>query len=154
MFTADQKRFMQMAIDLGEQSVDGQKGGPFGAVIVKEDKVIGGSGNGVYVQFDPCAHAEILAIRDACHNIKSQDLSGCYIYSSGEPCPMCLAAIYWAKIKGIYYSNTEKDALRYGFVDKEILEELKKPKAKRAIKSVRIINQTANALFEKALKNR
>ncbi len=154
MISSTQKRFMQMAIDLGEQSVDGQKGGPFGAVVVKEDKVIGASGNGVFKETDPCAHAEILAIRDACANIKSADLSGCYIYSSGEPCPMCLAAIYWAKIKGIYYSNTEKDALEYGFIDKVILEELKKPKAKRQVKSVRIINQSAIAVFEKALKSR
>lgn len=152
MSTADQKRFMQMAIDLSEQAVDGKKGGPFGAVIIREGKIIGSSGNCVFKNTDPTAHAEVMAIRDACKNIQSTDLSGCDIYSSAETCPMCTAAIYWANLKTIYYCNTEKDALLYGFVDKEILDELKKPSEKRKIKSTRIINATAIKVFDKALK--
>ena len=152
MPTTDQKRFMQMAIDLSEQSVDGKKGGPFGAIIVRENKIIGSSGNCVFKNTDPTAHAEIMAIKDACKNMHSIDLSGCDIYSSGEPCPMCTAAIYWANLKNIYYCNTEKDAMEYGFVDKEILAELKKPIDKRKIKSTRIANPDALKVFDKALK--
>lgn len=147
------KRFMQMAVDLSEQAVDGKKGGPFGAVIVRENIVVGSSGNEVFKQTDPCAHAEIMAIRDACTNLKTVDLAGCYIYSSAEPCPMCMAAIYWANIKGIYFSNTEEDSMEYGFVDQEILNELKKEKTQRRIKSVRIPNTDAIKVFDKALKN-
>ena len=152
MATTDQKRFMQMAIDLSEQAVDGKKGGPFGAVIVREGKIIGSSGNCVFKDTDPTAHAEVMAIRDACKNMQSTDLSGCDIYSSCEPCPMCTAAIYWANVKNIYYCNTEKDAMEYGFVDKEILAELKKPTDKRKIKTTRITNPAARKVFDKALK--
>jgi len=93
-----------------------------------------------------------MAIKDACKNMQSIDLSGCDIYCSGEPCPMCTAAIYWANLKKIYYCNTEKDAMEYGFVDKEILAELKKPTDKRKIKSTRITNPDALKVFDKALK--
>ena len=141
-----------MAIDLSEQAVDGKKGGPFGAVIVREGKIIGSSGNCVFKDTDPTAHAEVMAIRDACKNMESTDLSGCDIYSSCEPCPMCTAAIYWANVKNIYYCNTEKDAMEYGFVDKEILAELKKPTDKRKIKTTRITNPAARKVFDKALK--
>ena len=152
MATTDQKRFMQMAVDLSEQAVDGKKGGPFGAVIVREGKIIGSSGNCVFKDIDPTAHAEVMAIRDACKNMQSTDLSGCDIYSSCEPCPMCTAAIYWANVKNIYYCNSEKDAMEYGFVDKEILAELKKPIEKRKIKTTRITNPAARKVFDKALK--
>src|ERR1700755_526040 len=119
----DRQRFMQMAVDLSEQALDAGKGGPFGAIIVRGTRIVGSSGNCVFKHTDPTAHAEIMAIRDACENLGSDDLSGCDIYSSSEPCPMCMAAIYWAKIGAVYFSNTEKDALRYGFVDKLILAE-------------------------------
>ena len=141
-----------MAIDLGEQALDSKKGGPFGAVIVREDKILGASGNRVYIENDPCAHAEIMAIRDACHNISSIELKGSVIYSSGEPCPMCMAAIYWSGISEVFFSNTEAQALNYGFWDKVILDELKKPKNKRKVKSVRIKNADAIKLFDKATK--
>jgi guanine deaminase len=150
--TNDQKRFMQMAIDLSEQAVDSRKGGPFGAVIIREGKIIGSSGNHVLQLTDPTAHAEIMAIRDACENMGTTDLSGCEIYSSAEPCPMCTAAIYWAGLKKIYFSNTEEESLDYGFVDKEILEELRKPVGKRKIKASRIANPSALKVFDKALK--
>jgi tRNA(Arg) A34 adenosine deaminase TadA len=143
---------MQMAIDLSEQSVDGKKGGPFGAVIVREGKIIGSSGNCVFKNTDLTAHAEVMAIKDECKNMQSIDLSGCDIYSSGEPCPMCTAAIYWANLKNIYYCNTEKDAMEYGFVGNEILAESKKTTDKRKIKSTRIKNSDALKVFDKALK--
>ena len=152
MLSADQKRFMQMAIDLSEQAVDGKKGGPFGAVITREGKIIGSSGNCVFKDTDPTAHAEVMAIRDACKNMQTTDLSGCEIFSSAEPCPMCTAAIYWAKLKIIYFSNSEKDVLEFGFMDNEILNELKKTPEKRNIKSVKITNGSAVKVFEKALK--
>lgn len=141
-----------MAIDLSEQAIDSKKGGPFGAVIIREGKIIGSSGNHVLELKDPTAHAEVMAIRDACGNMGSLDLSGCDIYSSAEPCPMCTAAIYWAGLKNIYFSNTENDSMDYGFIDKEILEELRKPSAKRKIKARQIVNPSAIKVFDKALK--
>ena len=146
----DRMRFMQMAVDLSEQALDAGKGGPFGAIIVRGTRIVGSSGNCVFKHTDPTAHAEIMAIRDACENLGSADLSGCDIYSSGEPCPMCMAAIYWAKIGAVYFSNTEKDALRFGFVDKLILAELRMEPAKRKIRSTRLKNGRALMVFEKA----
>jgi len=146
----DRMRFMQMAVDLSEQALDAGKGGPFGAIIVRGTRIVGSSGNCVFKHTDPTAHAEIMAIRDACENLGSADLSGCDIYSSGEPCPMCMAAIYWAKIGAVYFSNTEKDALRFGFVDKLILAELRMEPAKRKILSTRLKNGRALMVFEKA----
>ncbi|RFM28048.1 nucleoside deaminase [Deminuibacter soli] len=147
------KRFMQMAIDLSQFAIDSKTGGPFGAIIVKQDKIVGCSSNGVFLHNDPTAHAEMLAIRNACSNLKTIDLSGCVIYSSAEPCPMCTAAIYWSKIDRIYYANSEEESLKYGFYDKEILEELRKPKSRRTIKSQRIVNAKALEIFERALKS-
>src|ERR1700761_7202986 len=147
---AERKRFMQMAVDLAEQALDAGKGGPFGAIVVRDTRIAGSSGNCVFKHNDPTAHAEIMAIRDACENLGTDDLSGCEIYSSGEPCPMCMAAIYWAKIGAVYFSNTEKDALKYGFIDKLILAELRKPPSERKISSVRIDNPTAIKVFKKA----
>jgi guanine deaminase len=152
MTSIRQKRYMQMAIDLAEQALDEKKGGPFGALIVRDDKIVGASGNCEFKNMDPCAHAEIMAIRDACQNLQTLDLSDCEMYSSGEPCPMCTAAIYWAKMKCIYFSNSEEQALEYGFLDKIILSELRKPKQKRKIKNHKISNRFALELFKKAAK--
>lgn len=151
MATTEEKRYMQMAIDLAEYGLDSKKGGLFGAIIVREGKIVGCSSNCVMCDNDPTAHAEMMAIKDACKNLETLDLAGCTIYSSGEPCPMCLAAIYWSRISKIFYANSEDDALEYGFVDKIILQELKKPKEKRMLKSVRIDNPMAIKLYEKAL---
>jgi guanine deaminase len=142
--------FIEMAIRLSEQALLTGRGGPFGALIVREGEPIGSSGNCVFQNTDPTSHAEIMAIRDACANIQSPDLSGCTIYSSAEPCPMCLAAIYWAKIDTIYYSNTESDSLQYGFIDKVILAELRKLPADRLIQSIRIEHPDAIRIFQKA----
>jgi guanine deaminase len=148
----DRKRYMQMAIDLSEQSIDEKKGGPFGAVIVKDNRIIGGSGNCEFALMDPCAHAEIMAIRDACKNLQTLDLSGAEIFSSAEPCPMCLAAIYWVRIKIVYFSNTEEQSLKYGFLDKIILRELRKTKSKRKIQGIHLVNPKAIQVFEKTKK--
>jgi guanine deaminase len=146
----DRKRFIQMAVDLSEQALDEGKGGPFGAIVVKGTRIAGSSGNCVFSHTDPTAHAEIMAIRDACGNLGTDDLTGCDIYSSGEPCPMCMAAIYWAKVESVYFCNTEMEALTYGFIDKLILEELRKLPPERKIKSRRIVNARGLTVFKKA----
>jgi guanine deaminase len=147
---ANRKRFMQMAVDLAEQAVDAGKGGPFGAIIVRGTRIAGSSGNCVFKHTDPTAHAEIMAIRDACENLNTKYLTGCDIYSSGEPCPMCMAAIYWAKIDSVFFCNTENEALAFGFVDKLILEELRKDPKERKVSSRKIVNAGGLAVFKKA----
>ena len=142
-----------MAVDLSQYALDSKCGGPFGAIIVKKGKIVGSSGNKVFTNCDPTAHAEVMAIRDACKNLQSTDLSGCQIYTSAEPCPLCTAAIYWSKIEAVYYSNTEEEALEHGFIDKEILAELRKPKEKRSLLFKRIKNVQALQVFRRALEN-
>eukprot|EP01037_Dinobryon_pediforme_P008334 gene8334-8420_t len=115
---------MRRAIRLSELNLTEGNGGPFGAIIVKDNKVIAGSANQVIAENDPTAHAEISAIRLACKELNTFDLSGCEIYTSCEPCPMCLAAIYWARISIVYYANTKHDAAKLGFDDLSIYKEL------------------------------
>lgn len=115
-----------MAIDLSDDNFDKNYGGPFGACVVKDGKIIGKGINRVIKNNDPTAHAEIIAIRDACKNIKSYDLSGCEIYTSCYPCPMCLSAIIWANIKKVYYANTKEDAADIGFRDDYIYDYIEK----------------------------
>ena len=117
--------FMEEAIKLSKRNFKTHDGGPFGAVVVKNGKIIGRSANCVIKNNDPTAHAEIMAIRAACAKIKSYDLSDCELYTSCYPCPMCLAAIIWANIKTVYYGNTKKDAANIGFRDDFIYEYLK-----------------------------
>ena len=148
----DKARFMQMAVDLSQYALDSKSGGPFGAIVIKQGKIVGSSGNKVFLNCDPTAHAEVMAIRDACKNLKSTDLSGCEIYSSAEPCPLCTAAIYWCKIEAVYYSNTEEEAMEHGFVDKEILAELRKSKEKRSLLFKKIKNSQAIQVFRRALE--
>jgi guanine deaminase len=152
MSTTEHSRLIKMAIACSEEAVLNGTGGPFGAVITKGKDVVGKAGNAVMKNNDPTAHAEIMAIRDACTNLKTIDLSGCTIYSSSEPCPMCLAAIYWSKIDNIYYSNTEEDTLTYGFMDRKIFEELKKDKIEREVASIRIEDEQSMHAFEMASK--
>lgn len=109
--------FMDVAIDLSEDNFEKNYGGPFGACIVKDGKIIGKGINMVIKNNDPTSHAEIVAIRNACKSIKSHDLSGCELYTSCYPCPMCLSAIIWANIKKVYYANTREDADAIGFRD-------------------------------------
>ena len=109
--------YMEIAKELSEDNLKTNIGGPFGACIVKDGKIIGKGFNHVIENMDPTAHAEVMAIRDACQNIQSHDLSGCELYTSCYPCPMCLSAIIWANIKKVYYGNTKEDAANIGFRD-------------------------------------
>ena len=114
--------YMQIAKELADKNLETNEGGPFGACIVKDNKIIGRGANSVILCNDPTAHAEIMAIREACKNIKSYDLSGCELYTTCYPCPMCLSAIIWSNIKKVYYGNTKEDAASIGFRDNEIYD--------------------------------
>lgn len=140
--------FMQMAINLSIENID-KGGGPFGAVIVKGNKVIAASGNSVTNDNDPTAHAEINTIRAASKKLGTFDLSGCEIYSSCEPCPMCLGAIYWARIDKLYFANTKKDADAIGFSDNFIYDELEKPYQERYLKTETMMREEAQEAFLK-----
>lgn len=122
--------YMKIAKELSEENLKTNDGGPFGAVVVKEGKIIGKGSNKVLEKNDPTAHAEIVAIREACKSIESYDLSNCEIYTSCYPCPMCLSAIIWSNIKKVYYGNTAKDAEKIGFRDELIYEYIKSPDKK------------------------
>lgn len=124
--------YLQQAVDLAIASV-AKGGGPFGAVIVRQDKIIGHGHNQVTLNNDPTAHAEILAIRDASQNLKNFNLAGCTLYTSCEPCPMCMAAIYWARIERVIYAASGEDAARAGFDDTFIAHELCLPNAQKKI---------------------
>lgn len=141
-------KFISEAIRLSIENVDAG-GGPFGAVIVKNGNKIASGVNKVAVDIDPTAHAEIIAIRNAAQTLGSFDLSGCIIYSSCEPCPMCLSAIYWAKIDKIYYGNSKKDAALIDFADDFIYKELELKPENRKIPSFRISQDDAFRAFEK-----
>jgi tRNA(Arg) A34 adenosine deaminase TadA len=126
------QEFMKEAIEVSMENIQ-HGGGPFGAVVVKEGEIIARSGNSVTRDNDPTAHAEVNAIREAAKVLKNHDLSGCVIYSSCEPCPMCLSAIYWARIDRIYYGNNRYDAADIGFDDNFLYEELRKDLNERTI---------------------
>ena len=117
--------YMKVAKELAEENLTTNAGGPFGACVVKDGEIIGRGSNKVLSEKDPTAHAEINAIREACKNIGSYDLSGCELYTSCYPCPMCLSAIIWANIKKVYYGNTKEDAAEIGFRDEFIYEYIK-----------------------------
>ncbi len=139
---------MQEAIDLAKQNLKLKNGGPFGAVVVKDGKIIGRGVNSVTTQNDPTAHAEVNAIREACAVINSFQLDDCEIYSSCEPCPMCLGAIYWARPKKFYYAATREDAANAGFDDSEIYKEIQLPIQKRKIPSEQMMKQEASQVFK------
>ena len=134
----DNNKFMRMAIELSKQSVE-RGGGPFGAVIVRDGEVVATGSNSVTLNNDPTAHAEVSAIRAACAAAGTFDLSGCEIYTSCEPCPMCLSAIYWAGIGKIYYANTRNDAAAIGFDDAFIYEQIPLAPADRTIPSLPLL---------------
>ena len=118
-------KYMKIAKELSEENLKTNVGGPFGTCIVKDGKIIGRGSNHVLINNDPTAHAEIMAIREACKNINSYDLSDCELYTSCFPCPMCLSAIIWANIKKVYYGNTKEDAAEIGFRDDYIYDYIK-----------------------------
>lgn len=144
---------MREAIRLSKENLSKQKGGPFGAVIVRGDKIISRGINSVIAENDPTAHAEIVAIRNACKKLKRVWLDDCEIYTSCEPCPMCLSAIYWSRIKKIYYANTRKDAEKIGFIDRDIYNEITLSPIKRKIKSEQHLRSVAIKVFDRWAKN-
>lgn len=140
------ERFMRQAIELARRSVD-QGGGPFGAVIVKDGQVVATGHNRVVPSCDPTAHAEVTAIRAAAEALETFDLSGCEIYTSCEPCPMCLGAIYWARIDRMYYGCDQQDAARIGFDDSFIYREIALDPAQRRLRSCRLLADEAREAF-------
>ena len=143
----DSKQFMQEAIDLSFTGMANKEGGPFGAVVVRNNEIIGRGNNRVTKDNDPTSHAEIYAIRDASKNIGSFQLTDCVVYTSCEPCPMCLAAIYWARVKKIYFGCSRIDAAAIGFDDDFIYEEIKKSKTHRSIEVEQISRVDAIEAF-------
>lgn len=139
--------FMREAIRISLTKMRGDQGGPFGAVVVRKGKIIGRGWNRVTSTNDPTAHAEVVAIRDACRRLKSFQLDDCELYTSCEPCPMCLAAVYWARLKRIYYGNTRKDAARIAFDDDFIYREVALPISSRKIPMKQLLRKEALAAF-------
>jgi guanine deaminase len=148
MDNKNHEKFMRMAIELSVHNVQQGQGGPFGAVIVKDGMVIARSANKVVPQNDPTAHAEVSAIRLACQELQSFSLEGCIIYTSCEPCPMCLGAIYWARIDQIYYANDKVDAAAIGFDDKFIYEEIACEMTDRKLPIVQLLRDEAQGAFK------
>lgn len=138
---------MREAIRLSRHGMDTNEGGPFGCVIVKDGEIIGRGNNKVTTTNDPTAHAEVTAIRDACARLNVYDLSGCELYASCEPCPMCLGAIYWAKIKKVYFACTRNDATSIGFSDDLIYREIPKELDQRAIPIEQLMREEAMEVF-------
>ena len=148
VITEQDKTFMREAIRLADESVK-NGGGPFGAVIVKDGEIVAGSANSVTLDNDPTAHAEVNTIRKACRKLGTFDLSGCVIYTSCEPCPMCLGAIYWAHLDRIYFGNTRKDAADIEFADDFIYLELDKKLEERTLPIIPLLRNEALGTFRK-----
>jgi tRNA(Arg) A34 adenosine deaminase TadA len=139
---------MQEAIALSLKSVRSGKGGPFGAVVVKDGEIIASGHNQVTSTNDPTAHAEVVAIREACKVLRSFQLTGCELYTSCEPCPMCMGAIYWARPDRVYYANTKADAAKIGFDDQFIYDELDLLISKRQLPITQIMRDEALIAFQ------
>lgn len=144
----DNKEFMQKAIELSIDNVKSGNGGPFGAVVVKDGKIIAQGANSVTSHNDPTAHAEVMAIREACKVLGTFQLDGCDIYTSCEPCPMCLGAIYWARPNKVYYANTKKDAADIKFDDDFIYAEIAKPLNERSLQFIQLSRTEALEAFK------
>jgi guanine deaminase len=140
--------FMREAIELARRNVDEGRGGPFGTLIVKNGQIVARGANLVTSTNDPTAHSEIVAIREACRVLKSFQLTDCELYTSCEPCPMCLGAIYWARPKAVYFGNTRDDAARAGFDDRFLYEELPRPLAERKIPMIPFMREEARVAFQ------
>jgi tRNA(Arg) A34 adenosine deaminase TadA len=139
---------MRQAIRLATENVTSGRGGPFGAVVVKDGVVIATGANHVTASNDPTAHAEVTAIRNACQTLGTFVLDGCEVYTSCEPCPMCLAAIYWARCTAVYYGNDADDAAKAGFDDAYLYDEMKKPMAERKMPSSLLLGDEAWESFQ------
>lgn len=140
---------MRRAIALSLDNVSSNNGGPFGAVIVKDGQIVGEGANQVLATNDPSAHAEVVAIREACRRLKSFQLTGCEIYTSCEPCPMCMGLIYWSRPERVYYANTAADAANIGFDDDFIYHELSRDPHNRSLKMVQMMRDEAVIAFQK-----
>ena len=139
---------MRAAIRLSFQTMRRDQGGPFGAVIVRRGKIVARGGNEVISTHDPTAHAEIVAIRRACKRLRRFDLSDCELFTSCEPCPMCLSAIYWARIRRMYFANTRRDAAEIEFDDDFIYREVARPLGKRSLPMKQLLRKEAMVAFE------
>jgi tRNA(Arg) A34 adenosine deaminase TadA len=154
--TAGEQQFLERAIELSKEGMRSGKGGPFGCVIVKDGKIIGEGCNQVATTNDPTAHAEVVAIRNACKTLNSFQLTDCDVYASCEPCPMCLGAIYWARPRRVIYANTKKDAASINFDDQFIYDEIERADSERMIEFVHHPSKKAMDVFEelKQMKNK
>jgi guanine deaminase len=139
---------MRRAIELSVHNVHSGNGGPFGAVVTRDGEIVGEGANQVLATNDPSAHAEVIAIRAACRKLKTFQLTGCEIYTSCEPCPMCMGLIYWARPKNVYYANTAADAAKIGFDDAFIYHELTLASSQRSIRMQQVLREEAQAAFE------
>ncbi|MDO8860576.1 nucleoside deaminase [Haliea sp. E1-2-M8] len=142
---------MRRAIELGRRAAETGEGGPFGAVIVRDGAIVGEGWNQVIASNDPTAHGEIMAIRDACDRAGSFDLQGCHIYTSGEPCPMCLGAIYWARIGHVFYGFSIHAAEICGFDDQRFYQQLALPQEQRDVGQTQVLGEEAFAVLQQYL---
>lgn len=142
------EEMMREAIKISQEKMMGGEGGPFGAIIEKDGKIIARGWNKVTSSHDPTAHAEVVAIREACRELKNFSLEGCTIYTSCEPCPMCLASIYWARIEKIYYANTRDDAAAINFDDEFLYREIATPIEDRKIPMKQCLRDEAQEVFK------
>jgi guanine deaminase len=143
-----EEAFMRRAIALAREGMEKGRGGPFGAVVVSTGRVVGEGCNCVTSTFDPTAHAEVVAIRSACAALGRFDLRGCDVYTSCEPCPMCLAALYWARVDRVFYANGREDAARIGFDDADLYREVALPLDQRSLPLIRMLGAEARHTFE------
>lgn len=141
-------KFMRRAIELAQNGIDSNEGGPFGCVVVKNGEIVGEGNNCVTSTNDPTAHAEVVAIRNACEKLNSFQLEDCVIYTSCEPCPMCLGAIYWARPKQVFFACNREDAANVGFDDDFIYEEIALPIEERQIKTDFLLREEGLTVFE------
>jgi tRNA(Arg) A34 adenosine deaminase TadA len=148
MANAPNPDFLRRAIALATENVLSGKGGPFGALIVRDGRIVGEGANSVTATYDPTAHGEVNAIRAACNSLGTFTLAGCELYTSCEPCPMCLAASYWARLDAIYYGCSAADASRAGFDDSFLYAEMQKDQASRALPEIQMLRDEAWASFD------
>lgn len=142
------EQFMQRAIELSRIGMQRGDGGPFGAVVVCDGKIVGEGWNHVLSTFDPTTHAEVVAIRNACQSLKTYDLRECTLYSSAEPCPMCLGASYWARLKRMYYGNSRQDTADIGFDDAQLYKQFAMPITHQAMSCSQLLRDEANTIFQ------
>lgn len=148
MMISEDEKFMRRAIELAQKGMETGAGGPFGCVVVKDGEIVGEGSNLVTSTNDPTAHAEVVAIRNACQNLNSFQLEDCTIYTSCEPCPMCLGAIYWARPKQLFFACNHEDAAKVGFDDHFIYLEIERPIEQRKIKSINFLREEGLKVFQ------